>query len=77
MNWDTVGGHWKQLKGNVKEKWGRLTDDELDVIEGKKCRLARKLRERYGMEKDEVEKQSANFKKPPRQSSKQQRFTKI
>lgn len=56
MNWDIVQGKWKQLKGSVKEKWGELTDDELDQIDGNKDKLAGKLQEKYGWAKDEADK---------------------
>jgi uncharacterized protein YjbJ (UPF0337 family) len=58
MNWDQVEGKWKQLKGSAKEKWGKLTDDDLDVIAGRQDKLVGKLQERYGIAKDEAEKQS-------------------
>jgi uncharacterized protein YjbJ (UPF0337 family) len=57
MNWDRIEGNWKQLKGNVKEQWGKLTDDQLDVIAGKREHLAGKIQETYGISKDEAEKQ--------------------
>jgi uncharacterized protein YjbJ (UPF0337 family) len=57
MNWEQVEGRWTQLKGAVKEKWGKLTDDDLDVIAGKKDKLLGKLQERYGITKEEAEKQ--------------------
>ena len=53
MNWDVVQGKWKQVKGSVQEKWGELTNDELDQIDGNKDRLAGKLQEKYGWSKDE------------------------
>ncbi|MGP9804587.1 CsbD family protein [Paracoccus sp. NSM] len=56
MNWDIIQGKWKQLKGSAKEKWGDLTDDDLDQIDGNKDRLAGKLQEKYGWTKDEAEK---------------------
>ena len=56
MNWDRVEGNWKTLKGQVQQKWGKLTDDDLDVIEGKRTELAGRLQERYGYAKDEAEK---------------------
>nr|WP_246588020.1 CsbD family protein [Paracoccus bogoriensis] len=56
MNWDIIQGKWKQLKGSVKEKWGELTDDELDVIDGNKDKLAGKLQEKYGWTRNEAEK---------------------
>jgi uncharacterized protein YjbJ (UPF0337 family) len=56
MNWDRVEGNWKQFKGQLQQKWGKLTDDDLDVIEGKRTELAGRLQERYGYAKDEAEK---------------------
>jgi uncharacterized protein YjbJ (UPF0337 family) len=57
MNWDQISGNWKQFKGHVKEKWGKLTDDDLDVIEGKKDQLIGRLQERYGYTKEQAEKE--------------------
>ncbi|MBI5129433.1 MAG: CsbD family protein [Rhodopseudomonas palustris] len=54
MNWDRVEGNWKQFKGTVKEKWGELTDDDLDKIAGRRDQLEGKLQERYGYAKDKV-----------------------
>ena len=56
MDWNRVEGSWKQLKGNVKEKWGKLTDDDLNVIEGKRDQLEGKLQQRYGYAKDQARK---------------------
>jgi uncharacterized protein YjbJ (UPF0337 family) len=61
MNWDVIDGNWKQLKGNVKEQWGKLTDDHLDTIAGKRDQLAGKIQEAYGVNKDEAEKQIRDF----------------
>ena len=63
MNWDRAQGNWKQFKGKVKEQWGRLTDDSLDVIGGKRDQLAGKLQESYGITKDEAEKQIVDFER--------------
>ena len=52
MNWDQVEGKWKQLKGSVKHKWGKLTDDDLDVIAGKRDQLVGKIHERYGVTRE-------------------------
>lgn len=52
MNWDIIQGKWDQLKGNVKEKWGDLTDDELTQIAGHQDRLSGKLQEKYGWTKE-------------------------
>ena len=57
MNWDQIAGNWKQFKGTVKEKWGKLTDDDLEVIEGKKDQLVGRLQERYGYTKEQAEKE--------------------
>lgn len=61
MNWDQVKGNWKQFKGNVKEQWGKLTDDQLDIINGKRDQLAGKIQEAYGIGKDEAERQINTF----------------
>jgi uncharacterized protein YjbJ (UPF0337 family) len=58
MNSDQMEGKWKQLKGSVREKWGKLTDDDLEVIAGNKDKLLGKLQERYGITREEAEKQS-------------------
>jgi uncharacterized protein YjbJ (UPF0337 family) len=61
MNWDVVEGNWKQFKGHVKEKWGKLTDDNLDAIAGKREQLAGRLQEAYGITKDQAELQVKAF----------------
>jgi len=57
MNWNRVEGNWKQLQGKVQEQWGKLTNDDLDIVAGKRDQLAGKIQERYGIAKDEAEKQ--------------------
>ena len=57
MNWDQVKGNWKQFKGKVKERWGEITDDELDKMEGRKDQLVGKIQERYGIKKEEAERE--------------------
>lgn len=57
MNEDRLSGNWKQFKGKVKEKWGQLTDDDLDVVEGKRDQLVGRIQERYGYGKDQAEKE--------------------
>lgn len=52
MDWNRVEGNWKQFKGKVKEQWGKLTDDDLDQIAGKRDQLEGKIQERYSIEKD-------------------------
>jgi uncharacterized protein YjbJ (UPF0337 family) len=61
MNWDQVEGKWKQLKGQVKERWGKLTDDDLDVIAGKRDQLEGKLQSAYGRTKEQVKKEVDEF----------------
>jgi uncharacterized protein YjbJ (UPF0337 family) len=61
MDWNRVEGNWKQAKGKVKEKWGKLTDDDLTTIAGKRDQLAGLLQERYGYEKEQAEKELDEF----------------
>ena len=56
MDWNRVEGNWKQFKGRVKEKWGNLTDDDLDKIAGRRDQLEGKIQERYGIAKDQAKK---------------------
>ena len=57
MNWDQVQGKWKQMKGSVKTHWGKLTDDDLDLIAGQRDQLIGRIQERYGIAKDEAQRQ--------------------
>ncbi|MCW5771603.1 MAG: CsbD family protein [Rhodospirillaceae bacterium] len=57
MNWEQIKGNWNQAKGKVKEHWGRLTDDELARIAGARDQLVGRIQERYGIAKEEAEKQ--------------------
>lgn len=61
MNKDILIGNWRQLRGQVKEYWGRLTDDEIDQIDGRADRLAGKLQERYGYNREEAEEAVRDF----------------
>ncbi len=61
MNWDVVKGNWKQLAGKIKQKWGKLTDDDLTTIAGKRDELVGKIQERYGIEKDKAEQELDDF----------------
>lgn len=62
MNKDTFKGNWKQFKGKAKKQWGKLTDDDLDVVEGNSDILAGKIQERYGITKEEAKKQIDDHK---------------
>jgi len=57
MDWNRVAGNWKQLKGGVKQKWGKLTDDDLTEIDGQREKLEGLIQERYGIARDETRKQ--------------------
>ena len=61
MNKDILSGNWKQIKGKVRSKWGKLTDDEIDVIGGKREELVGKIQDRYGLEKDKAEEEVNKF----------------
>ena len=58
MNWDQVEGKWKQMQGSVREQWGKLTDDDLTLIAGRKDQLVGKIQERYGIAKEEAQRQA-------------------
>ena len=61
MNEDQLKGDWKQLKGRVKEQWGKLTDDDLTQLNGQRDQLVGKLQEKYGIAKEEAQKQVKEF----------------
>jgi uncharacterized protein YjbJ (UPF0337 family) len=57
MNWDQIEGKWKQMKGDIRSRWGKLTDDDLQLIGGQKEKLVGRIQEHYGLEKDEAQRQ--------------------
>jgi uncharacterized protein YjbJ (UPF0337 family) len=63
MNWDQIEGNWRQMTGTVKEKWGKLTDDDLTVIAGKRDQLAGLLQKKYGYAKEQAERELDDFMK--------------
>lgn len=63
MNWDRIEGNWTIFKGKVKEKWGKLTDDDLDVIKGKRDQLIGTLQKRYGYARDIAEREADEFRR--------------
>ena len=63
MNKDRVQGRWKQLKGKVKEQWGKLTDDDLDVIAGRRDQLLGRIQQRHGIARDEAERQVGRWER--------------
>ena len=58
MNWDRIEGNWKQFSGKAREKWGKLTDRDWQVIAGKKDQLVGRIQERYGMHKDQAQREA-------------------
>jgi uncharacterized protein YjbJ (UPF0337 family) len=63
MNWDRVEGNWKTFKGQVKQQWGKLTDDDLDVINGKREELLGRIQNAYGMSRDDADRQIREWEK--------------
>lgn len=61
MNSDQTSGNWKQFTGKIKEQWGKLTDDDLTAVEGKRDQLLGRIQERYGIEREEAERQIRDF----------------
>ena len=61
MNKNTIEGKWDQLKGKVKQQWGKLTDDDLTYLEGNRDQLSGRIQERYGIAQDEAERQVRTF----------------
>ena len=61
MNWDRIEGNWKQIKGKTLAQWGKLTDDDFDVIAGRRDQLAGKIQERYGVAKDDAQRQVSDW----------------
>lgn len=61
MNEEQISGNWKQFKGKIKEQWGKLTDDDFDVIEGKRDQLVGRIEERHGIARSEAEKQMTEW----------------
>jgi uncharacterized protein YjbJ (UPF0337 family) len=57
MNWGQVQGKWRQMKGDIRTHWGKLTDQDLHLIGGEKDKLIGAIQERYGIEKDEAQRQ--------------------
>jgi uncharacterized protein YjbJ (UPF0337 family) len=61
MNWDIIEGNWTTAKGKIREQWGKLTDDELDVVAGKRDQLIGLIQQRYGKTKDAVEQEVSEY----------------
>ena len=63
MNWDRIEGNWKTLKGQVQQNWGKLTNDDLDVIAGQREELVGRIQNAYGLARDEAERQVTEWEK--------------
>lgn len=68
MNWDQIEGKWDQVRGSVKQKWGKLTDDDLTYMAGSRDRFMGRLQERYGLAKEEAQKQADQWLKAQQQT---------
>lgn len=71
MNSDQMQGKWKQVKGTVKERWGKLTDDDVDVINGQNDQLVGKIQEKYGIAKEEAQRQVDDWMRSDSQKEKE------
>ncbi len=69
MNWEQVEGKWKQYAGKAREKWGKLTDDDLEMVKGRRDQLAGKIQERYGIAKEAAEQQIDEFSRSLNESN--------
>lgn len=63
MNWDQIEGRWKEFKGKAKQQWGKLTDDDLDVVEGRRDELLGKVQHAYGVSREEAESQVSKWER--------------
>lgn len=68
LNWDRIEGNWKRVAGNVRARWSKLTDDDMEVIAGRRDQLAGKIQKRYGVARDEAEKQLALWQRDASES---------
>jgi uncharacterized protein YjbJ (UPF0337 family) len=68
MNWDQIQGNWKQFKGKIRQQWGDITDDELEQVGGQRDKLVGKIQEKYGLSKEEADRQIRDFETKQRLS---------
>ena len=69
LDWNIIEGKWKELKGHAREQWGKLTDDELEEVGGKKDRLVGKLQQKYGYAADEADRRADEWAKQQDEAS--------
>lgn len=67
MNWDRMEGSWTEFRGKVRERWGRLTDDDLDVIAGKRDQLLGRIQQRYGRTREDAERELRDWERDVRE----------
>jgi uncharacterized protein YjbJ (UPF0337 family) len=77
MNWDRIEGKWKQLTGSARERWGKLTDDDIQTLTGQKDQLVGKIQERYGIAKAEAEEQAEKWSRALNEASHQNPATRL
>jgi uncharacterized protein YjbJ (UPF0337 family) len=65
MNWDEIKGKWHEMKGSVRAKWADLTDDDIEEMDGNREKMVGKIQQKYGVAKDEAEKQVDDWSKSP------------
>jgi uncharacterized protein YjbJ (UPF0337 family) len=63
MNWDQIEGKWKQFSGRARQQWGKLTDDDLETVKGHREELVGRIQERYGIQKDEADRQVRDWER--------------
>jgi uncharacterized protein YjbJ (UPF0337 family) len=76
MNWEQIEGRWKQYSGRFREKWGKLTDSDLEVIHGRRDQLVGKIQEHYGISREEAERQVTEYLANLRETPAEQRAEK-
>jgi uncharacterized protein YjbJ (UPF0337 family) len=74
MNWDQIEGKWKQFKGSARKQWGQLTDDDLTMIAGNREKFVGKLQERYGLAKEEAQRQADAWAQATREEHKEEKL---
>ena len=77
MNWDQIEGKWKQFTGSAQERWGKLTNDDIQTLTGKKDHLVGKIQERYGIAKEEAEKQADEWSRALEQTKHESAATRL
>ena len=77
MNWDQIEGKWKQFTGSARTRWGKLTDDDLETLTGQKDHLVGKIQERYGIAREEAEKQADEWGRAQKEAARESAATRL